>query len=101
VKEGTAQIEIAQQTADNEGIDLIGDANSVALPDDPESDGGCGVPQNLHWVLIVLPIIFVLLIICVTMFIVYLNAEAKRRKREAARRKAAKRARESGYYREK
>ena len=100
VKEGTAQIEIAQQTADNEGIDLIGDANSVALPDDPESDGGCGVPQNLHWVLIVLPIIFVLLIICVTMFIVYLNAEAKRRKREAARRKAAKRARESGYYRE-
>ena len=95
VKEGTAQIDITQQTSNDDGIDLIGDANTVAVTGDPDPDGGCGVPQDLRWVLIVLPIIFVLLIICVTMFIVYLNAETKRRKREAARRKAAKRSREA------
>ena len=40
-----------------------------------------------------------MLILCVTMFIVYLNAEAKRRKRDAARRRAAaKRAQQSGGY---
>lgn len=100
VKEGTAQIDVAQQTSEEDGVDLIGDANTVAVTVEQEPDGGCGVPQDLRWVLIVLPIIFVLLIICVTMFIVYLNAEAKRRKREAARRKAAKRAREAGTYRQ-
>ncbi len=96
VKEGTAQIDVEQQTSST-GVSLIGSANTTAVTVESESDGGCGVPQNLRWVLIVLPIIFVLLILCVTMFIVYLNAEAKRRKREAARRKAAQRARESGY----
>ena len=100
VKEGTAQIDVAQQTSEEDGVDLIGDANTVAVTVEQEPDGGCSVPQDLRWVLIVLPIIFVLLIICVTMFIVYLNAEAKRRKREAARRKAAKRAREAGTYRQ-
>ena len=100
VKEGTAQIDMTQQTSSSESTNLIGSANtSAATVIEPETEGGCGVPQNLRWILIVLPIIFVLLIVCVTMFIVYLNAEAKRRKREAARRKAAKRARESsGYY---
>lgn len=97
VKEGTAQIDIAEQTTST-GTSLIGDANTTAVVSETESDGGCGVPKNLRWVLIVLPIIFVLLILCVTMFIVYLNAEAKRRKREAARRKAAaRRMRENGY----
>ncbi len=96
VKEGTGQVDISQQTSSSDGIDLIGEANTPTVTVTTEPEGGCGVPQDLRWVLIVLPIIFVLLILCVTMFIVYLNAESKRRKREAARRKADKRARESG-----
>ena len=79
---------------------MIGDANTTAATvTEPETEGGCGVPKDLRGVLIVLPIIFVMLILCVTMFIVYLNAEAKRRKRDAARRRAAaKRAQQSGGY---
>jgi D-alanyl-D-alanine carboxypeptidase len=101
VKEGAAQIDVTQQSPSSENVSLIGDVNTPAtVVGEPESEGGCGVPKDLRWVLIVLPIIFVLLILCVTLFIVYLNAEAKRRKREAARRKAAKRSREAdAYYR--
>ena len=100
VKEGTAQIDITEQTSSSAGTSLIGDANTTAATvTEPETEGGCGVPKDLRWVLIVLPIIFVMLILCVTMFIVYLNAEAKRRKRDAARRRAAaKRAQQSGGY---
>ena len=99
VKEGSAQIDVTQQTSPTQGSALIGDVNTpTTVVSETDSDGGCGVPQDLRWVLIVLPIIFVLLILCVTLFIVYLNAEAKRRKREAARRKAAKRAREANGY---
>ena len=98
VKEGNAQIDVATQTAQADIGSLIGEPNATVLEGDPDSTGGCAsVPKNMKWVLIVLPIIFVLLIICVTMFIVYLNAEAKRRKRAAARRRAARQARENGY----
>ncbi|MBQ6077584.1 MAG: D-alanyl-D-alanine carboxypeptidase [Clostridia bacterium] len=98
VKEGSAQIDMTQQTSSSTGS-LIGEANtSTVIVGEPEPAGNCSVPQDMRWVLIVLPVIFVLLILCVTLFIVYLNAESKRRKREAARRKAAKRARESGGY---
>ena len=97
VKEGNAQIDVAPETAQtNTGL-IIGDPNVITIDGEPEPSGGCAsVPKNMKWVLIVLPIIFVLLIICVTLFIVYLNAEAKRRKR-AAKRRAEKRMRESGY----
>ena len=55
------------------------------------------MPKNVRWVFVALPIIFVLLIVCVTLFIFYLNAEAKRRKKAAKRRAAQKRAREQDY----
>ena len=96
VKEGTAQVDVAQQTSESSVVDLIGDANTTVLADPTESEGGCGVPKNVRWVFVVLPIIFVLLIICITMFIFYLNAEAKRRKKAAMKRRAAQR-RAQGY----
>ena len=96
VKEGTAQVDVAQQTSESTVVDLIGDANETLLSDPVESDGGCGVPKNVRWVFVVLPIIFVLLIICITMFIIYLNAEAKRRKKAAMKRRAAQQ-RAQGY----
>ena len=95
VKEGTAKVDVAPQTSESAIVDLIGDANTTVITgEQPASDGGCGVPQNVRWVLIVLPIIFVLLVVCVTLFIFYLNAEAKRRKKAAKRRAAQKRAQE-------
>ncbi len=108
VKEGTAQTGIVPVEADPSDSspavitgELIGDANSVSLnPDDvvPVSEtGGCGLPDNMKWLPIVLVIIFVLLLICVVMFILYLRAEQKRR-RAAARRRARQRARQSGQY---
>lgn len=97
VKEGTAQVDVSQQTSESAIVDLIGDANATIVTEDRTGDGGCGVPQNVRWVLIVLPIIFVLLVICVTLFLFYLNAEAKRRKKAAKRRAAQKRAREREY----
>ena len=96
VKEGTAQVDVAQQTSESTAVDLIGDANTTLLTDPVEADGGCGVPKNVRWVFVALPIIFVLLIICVTMFIFYLNAEAKRRKKAAMKKRAAQR-RAQGY----
>ena len=95
VKDGTAKVDVAPQTSESAIVDLIGDANTTVITgEQPASDGGCGVPQNVRWVLIVLPIIFVLLVVCVTLFIFYLNAEAKRRKKAAKRRAAQKRAQE-------
>ena len=98
VKEGTAQVDVAQQPSEATVIDLIGDANTTVISDaSPDADGSCGVPKNVRWVFVALPIIFVLLIVCVTLFIFYLNAEAKRRKKAAKRRAAQKRAREQDY----
>lgn len=110
VKEGTAQTDIApvdnipsgNSSAPSTG-NLIGDANAASLnPDDltpiEGSGGGCGLPEDMRWLPIVLSIIFVLLVVCVILFILYMRAEAKRRKRAAARRRAKQRARESGQY---
>ena len=109
VKEGTAQTEITTVQTDPAGNntapitgELIGDANAPTLnPDDVRpvtgSDGGCGLPEDMRWLPIVLAVVFVLLVICVVLFILYLRAEAKRR-RAAARRKARQRAREAGQY---
>jgi D-alanyl-D-alanine carboxypeptidase (penicillin-binding protein 5/6) len=108
VKEGTAQTDITPVGNDSSGNNsspitgnLIGDANAPSLnPDDVKpiaESGGCGLPENMRWVPIVLAIVFVLLIVCVVLFILYLRAEAKRR-RAAARRRARQRARESGQY---
>ena len=96
VKEGTAQVDVATQTSENAAVDLIGEANTTVITDTDRADGGCGVPKNVRWVFVVLPIIFVLLIVCITMFIFYLNAEAKRRKKAAAKRRAAQK-RAQGY----
>ncbi len=108
VKEGTAQTGIAPVETNPAGNspaaitgELIGDANAVSLnPDDVipvRESGGCGLPDNMKWLPIVLAVIFVLLIVCVVMFIFYLRAEQKRR-RAAARRRARERARTSGQY---
>ena len=105
VKEGTAQTEItsvAPSPSGNGGTttqtSLIGDPNASTLnPDDvtvvPGSNGGCGLPDDMRWLPIVLAIVFALLVICVVLFALYLRAEAKRRKRAAARRRAKERAR--------
>lgn len=99
VKEGTTQVDVTQPASESAVVDLIGDANATIVTEElPAQDGGCGVPKNVRWVLVVLPIIFVLLIVCITMFIFYLNAEAKRRKKAAKRRAAQQRAREYDEY---
>ena len=104
VKEGTAQTEIASAPADVSGenvtpqTSLIGEPNVPSL--DPnaapisESAGGCGMPEDMRWIPIVLAVVLVLLIVCVVLFILYLRAEAKRR-RAAARRRARQRARQA------
>ena len=108
VKEGNAQTGIAPVEVDSSDSspaaitgELIGDANAVSLnPDDVipvKESGGCGLPDNMKWLPIVLAVIFVLLIVCVVLFILYLRAEQKRR-RAAARRRARQRARASGQY---
>lgn len=108
VKEGTAQTDIASvgstPSGENAALiegNLIGDANAISLnPDEinpTTNSGGCGLPDNMRWLPIVLAVVFVLLIVCVVLFLLYLRAEAKRR-RAAARRRARQRARESGQY---
>ena len=109
VKEGTAQTDITpvenSPSANNPAPivgELIGDANVPTLnPDEvrtvTESDGGCGLPDDMRWLPIVLAIVAVLLVICVVLFLLYLRAEAKRR-RAAARRRARQRALEAGEY---
>jgi D-alanyl-D-alanine carboxypeptidase (penicillin-binding protein 5/6) len=107
VKEGTAQTEVVTAPVDPTGEDvtpqttLIGEPNTPSLDPDAvpvtESAGGCGLPDNMHWVPIVLVIFLVLLIVCVVLFILYMRAEQKRR-RAAARRRARERARQSGDY---
>ena len=62
-----------------------------------QETGGCGLPDDMKWLPIVLAVIFVLLIVCVVLFILYLRAEQKRR-RAAARRRVRQRAREAGQY---
>ena len=78
---------------------LIGEPNVPTLdPNDAkpiaESNGGCGLPEDMRWLPIVVAVIFVLLIVCIVLFILHLRAEAKRR-RAAARRRARKRAQEA------
>ncbi len=108
VKEGSAQTGLSPVEADPAGSnpaaitgELIGEANVSSLnPNDVisvEETGGCGLPEDMKWLPIVLIVVFVLLIICVVLFILYLRAEQKRR-RAAARRRARQRARESGLY---
>ena len=108
VKEGSAQTGIAEVKVDPTGNnptaitgELIGDANAVNLnPDDVvpvQETGGCGLPDDMKWLPIVLAVVFVLLIVCVVLFILYVRAEQKRR-RAAARRRARQRARQSGQY---
>ena len=106
VKEGMAQTEIAP--VDYQPIEdvpippqssLIGEPNVPTLdPNDAkpiaESNGGCGLPEDMRWLPIVVAVIFVLLIVCIVLFILHLRAEAKRR-RAAARRRARKRAQEA------
>ena len=108
VKEGTAQTDITAVATDPSGDspsmisgNLIGDANAVSLnPDELNTvsgSGGCGLPDDMRWIPIVLAVVCVLLIVCVVLFLLYLRAEAKRR-RAAARRRARQRTRESGQY---
>ncbi len=108
VKEGTAQtgialVEVNPSDSSPAAItgELIGDANAVSLnPDDVipvQETGGCGLPDDMKWLPIVLAVVFILLIVCVVLFILYVRAEQKRR-RAAARRRARQRAREAGQY---
>ena len=110
VKEGTAQSQITPVEPQIEGNDnapiqsvLIGEENTPSLHPDTaspvtETPAGCALPDDLHWLPIVVAVIFVLLIICVVLFILYLRAEAKRRKRAAARRRARQRALQNEQY---
>ncbi len=107
VKEGTAQTEVVTFPVDSSGetyepqTNLIGEANVPSLDPaaTPVSDGagGCGLPDNMRWVPIVLVVFLVLLIVCVVLFILHVRAENKRR-RAAARRRARERARQSDEY---
>ncbi len=108
VKEGAAQTEIAPPPAATDNAEqnvggLIGEANvptveSVDATPVSESTGGCGLPDNMRWIPIVLAVVLVLLVVCVVLFILYLRAEAKRRRAAARRRAARKRAREAEEY---
>ena len=75
---------------------LIGDANNPTIgPDELTAvgggTGGCGIPDDMIWLPIVLAVVFVLLVACIILYILYLRAQAKR-KRAAARRRAKQRA---------
>lgn len=110
VREGTAQSQITPVEPQVEGSDadplqnkLIGSTNTSSLyPDNTtpvsETVGGCGLPEDMRWLPIVVAVILVLLIVCVILFILYLRAEAKRRKRAAARRRARQRAMQNEQY---
>jgi D-alanyl-D-alanine carboxypeptidase len=101
VKRGNTQINIDPQGTDpQQGGSMIGekDASSVSGNGQQEGTAVGGESGNNGWILIALAIVGVILIAIIILFVLYVRAESKRRRRAAARKRAAQRARDSQNY---